>query len=362
MPPAPKVMAIYFPQYHAFEENDRFWGRGFTEWTLLKPFEGKGIRKPLSVEQGGLGFYDLTSRDVRKQQAQLAMDHGVHGFLFYHYWFTGKGVKKPMVMEKIPSLMLEDGEPNMRYFFNWANEPWTRMWNGRASAENPPLLAQEYGDQSEWQNHFEFLLPYFKHEQYMKMNGKPIFAIYRPGLIAAEAKLGPMLSLWRQLAQQHGFPGMYFVNTHSGFWQEMVGQPQLFDAAYHFLSTCCSSGREYNIATAADQGLNHEPVQFWGAFTGFNNRVRGTVQLMEKPVTPHQFYAALVHSFSAMASAPQRRLDQFSNNIFVVAAWNEWNEQNVLEPDTEYGFGFLKSLQKALTHFHSSRFVSTGDL
>lgn len=366
MPPAPKVMAIYFPQYHAFPENDRFWGRGFTEWTLLKPFnKGRGIRKPLSVELGGLGYYDLTDREVRKKQAQLAKEHGVHGFLFYHYWFTGEGIEKPMVMEKIPQLMLEDGEPDMPYFFNWANEPWTRKWNGSASAEDT-LLGQNYGDEAEWQKHFTFLLPFFRHDKYIRINGKPVFAIYRPGLLIAQGKLAPMLALWGSMAQASGFPGIYFVNTHSGFWMEMKGQPAgMFDASYHFLSTCCSSGRgknwNHDIATTRDQLTVFTPVQYWGAFTGFNNRVRRPEEEhTEIPVTPPQFYTALVHSFSAMASTPQRRLDSLSHNIFVVGAWNEWNEQNVLEPDDEYGYGYLKSLRKALTHFHSARFVGAG--
>jgi len=361
MPPAPKVMAIYFPQYHAFPENDRFWGRGFTEWTLLRPFNGTGIRKPLSVEQGGLGYYDLTNITVRKTQAKLATDHGVYGFIYYHYWFTGEGIKKPMVMEKIPSLMLKDGQPDLPYFFNWANEPWTKKWNGSAGAEDT-LLGQNYGDEHDWQTHFEFLLPYFKHKLYMKIDGKPIFAIYRPGLIIAQSKLSPMLALWVKKAQRAGLPGIYFVNTHSGFWKEMIGQPRIFDASYHFLSTCCSKGGAHNwqhsIATAADQEQAKEPVQYWGAFTGFNNRVRRPeLEHTEIPVTPGQFYTALLRSFSAMASTPQRRLHQYSKNIFVVGAWNEWNEQNVLEPDDEYGRDYLKYLRKALTQFHSSRFV-----
>eukprot|EP00435_Cladocopium_sp_Y103_P049684 s3094_g15.t1 len=108
--PAPKVFAIYFPQYHRFPENDRFWGDGFTEWTLLRNLSlgPVPLRKPLGIEHGGLGYYNLESFETRKQQAQLAREHGVSGFMFYHYWFSGKGAPKDhVVMQKIPELMLK---------------------------------------------------------------------------------------------------------------------------------------------------------------------------------------------------------------------------------------------------------------
>ena len=93
MPPAPKPIALYFPQYYTFEENDRFWGEGFTEWTLLKPFTpGRGelpIRKPKPTSEGGLGYYNLLDRGTRSRQAELAKAYGVHGFCYYHYWFSG---------------------------------------------------------------------------------------------------------------------------------------------------------------------------------------------------------------------------------------------------------------------------------
>ena len=116
MPPAPKVIAIYFPQYHSFPENERFWGTNSTEWTLLRPFKRKGIRKPLDEARGGLGYYNLTSTDVRRRQGEMAKQHGVHGFMYYHYWFTAKNVRENKVMYKIPELMLADGEPAVPFF------------------------------------------------------------------------------------------------------------------------------------------------------------------------------------------------------------------------------------------------------
>jgi len=338
MPSAPKVMAVYFPQFHTFPENDRFWGQGFTEWTMLQPDQRQGIRKPLSETHGGLGYYDLSNVNTRRLQGDLAKSFGVHGFMYYHYWFSGDGVQNHSVMSKVLQLMLQDGEPNLPFFFNWANEKWTRHWNG-ASGET--LLAQEYGDQAEWQSHFEYLLPYFKHANYVMVDGKPVFAIYRPGHM--KEKLRPMLELWSNLAKQNGFNGMYFVATVGNFYMEFEHEVALFDAGYHFMATCLKCDQNTQAATAKDLPYVREHHQFWGAFTGFDNRVRGGSTSL--PVSPPMFEQSLERSFNTMGTYRQRRLP---DNYFFAAAWNEWTEQNVMEPDDTYGFQYLQALQSAL--------------
>lgn len=123
MIPAPKIMPIYFPQYHAFPENDRFWGKDFTEWTLLKPLHTgpNDIHKPLAVSDGGLGYYNLTDIEIRKQQTVLAKQAGMHGFVYYHYWFSGKYAPKDhKVMYKITELRLKDGQPGKIQFYTIA--------------------------------------------------------------------------------------------------------------------------------------------------------------------------------------------------------------------------------------------------
>lgn len=174
--PAPRIFALYFPQYHAFPENDRFWGANFTEWTLLKPYEPKEgdppIRKPLSVDEGGLGYYNLLNFETRKRQADLAKQYGVTGFTYYHYWFSGSHAPdNHLVMTGLFDKLLEDGEPNIPFFFSWANEPWNRRWNGQNDGE--VLLSQEYGDEEEWKEHFTYLLQFFQHPNYEKVNGRP---------------------------------------------------------------------------------------------------------------------------------------------------------------------------------------------
>jgi len=150
----------------------------------------------------------------------MAKQHWVHGFMCYHYWFTGKNV---------------NGEPAMPLFFSWANDPWTKRWNGIGSDDD--LLHQDYGAVDNWRAHFEYLVTFFKHKRYTKVDGKLMFLICRPGHIGD--LLTPMLNLWDRLAQEHGLPGIHIVNTVNDFYEAIPrGQGRDMDASFHFLSTC----------------------------------------------------------------------------------------------------------------------------
>ena len=340
MPTAPKVIAMYYPQFHKVPELEKFFGDGYTDWKALQDFKGQGLRKPLSEERGGLGFYDLMKRQVRGHQANLAKTHGVHGFSYYHYWFNGEGGHNKSVMWKVPYQVLHDGQPNLPYFLTWANEPWTKRFTGNAGED--VLIAQTYGQREQWEEHFEHLVQYFKDHRYMKIDNKPIFAILRPQLL--EGKLEPMLKLWRSLAVQKGFPGLYIISSVGRrFYEEHNYKAELLDGAFHNSANCrdlCGG-----VASNRDLFLVKEPHQYWGATTGFDGRVHGNGGAMK--VTPKDFQHALVQSFANMTAMPQRHLPE---NLFFVGSWNHWAEQHTLEPDDTYVFGYLSALRNALEH------------
>jgi lipopolysaccharide biosynthesis protein len=156
--PAPKVAAMYLPQYHRIPENDNFFGDGFTEWSILQAAKDYLTAKPLPTAQGGLGYYDLTQVNIRQRQAGLARVAGVHSFVFYHYWFSGPTAPKDhLVMHKIPELRLLDGQPDVHFMFSWKNEPWVRP-PVRNEPKPETLLDQDYGDREDWIAHFNYLL------------------------------------------------------------------------------------------------------------------------------------------------------------------------------------------------------------
>mmetsp|Transcript_22607 Transcript_22607/g.45152 ORF Transcript_22607/g.45152 Transcript_22607/m.45152 type:complete len:764 (-) Transcript_22607:56-2347(-) len=353
IPPAPKVMAMYFPQFHRVEENDKFWGDGFTEWTILKRIKTEGIKRPLAVKEGGLGYYDLIEdEDTRKKQGQLADAAGVHGFCFYHYWFSGSAAPDHhKVMYKVTEAMLRDGYPQKTFMLSWANGPWSRRRTGLddGSEEASFLLSQNYGDEKEWAEHFDYLLNFFLHPLYLKIRGKPVFAIYRIGHFGD--KLKPMLSMWRNMAKEAGFPDLHVVNTLGNFYRDdPQTEEMLYDveteASIHFWPQLIGSDFFTNANTASVENMKIPSlVQYWGAFTGFDRRPRDPDDKYWMVRDPTTFGAGVECSFQHMGLDNARAIDK---NLFFVTAWNEWNEQAVLEPDERFRFAYLEALHKNL--------------
>ena len=173
-PDAPAVVAFYLPQYHRVPENDAWWGEGFTDWrnvTAARPlYPGHAVPNL----PGELGEYDLLSREVRAAQAELAREHGVYGFCYYFYWFGGR-----RLLERPLELMLEDGQPDLPFCLCWANEPWTRRWDGR---EQDVLMPQHH-DRVRDLAILDDLMPYFEDPRYIRIDGRPLLLVYRQGLM-----------------------------------------------------------------------------------------------------------------------------------------------------------------------------------
>lgn len=355
IPPAPRVLAMFFPQYHPIPENDRFWGTNFTEWTLLRPCTISGIRKPLDVSQGGLGYYDLMDIDVRRKQGQMARQAGVTGFVFYHYWFSGSHAPEDhLVMHQMTEQMLLDGEPNVPFVFSWANEPWTKRWSGGGQKKKDHILmSQEYGDEPDWKEHFEYLMKFFRHPNYIFVDRKPCMILYRLGHFGD--KLEPMLKYWREMALAEGFEGLHIIHTIGNFY-DLDGNTKTLekhtDGAFHFWPQLMGSGFASLDTTATVHELPiGAKVQYWGSFVGFNRQVRFNKAV---PInrSVKDFNDSMHLSFTSMAHHPGRDI---SLNLYFITAWNEWNEQAVLEPDSTNRFGYLNALKHNLERIPTNK-------
>lgn len=216
-----KLIAFYLPQYHPIPENSAWWGTGFTEW--------KNVSKALPLFKGhyqphlpaDLGFYDLRLPEARIAQADLAREYGIHGFCYYHYWFNGR-----RILERPFNEVLASGSPDFPFCLCWANENWTRTWDG-GSADI--LLQQDYSDEDD-RNHIRSLLPALADSRYIRVDGKPLILIYRTELLPNPERTS---DIWRSESYTAGIGELYLARVESftsGIEPASIG----FDAAVEF--------------------------------------------------------------------------------------------------------------------------------
>ena len=191
----PRAIAFHLPQFHPIPENDEWWGKGFTEWTNVvtaKPrFQGH-YQPHLPAD---LGFYDLRLPEARAAQAELAASYGIHGFCYYHYWFNGR-----QVLERPVNEIWKSGEPEFPFCLCWANENWTRQWDGLKS---DILLEQKYSPSDDLA-HIRSLIPIFQDRRYIRILDRPLFLVYRAKQLPEPEKT---TDIWRKEAERAGYEG-----------------------------------------------------------------------------------------------------------------------------------------------------------
>jgi len=345
-----KLIAFLLPQFHQVPENDIWWGEGFTEWTNTRKSRPlyRGHQQPKRPLDDY--YYDLTDSAARLWQANLARTYGIYGFCYYHYWFKGK-----RLLEKPFNQVLQLGQPRFPFCLSWANEAWTRKWDG---GEGHILQPQDYGNEHDWERHFDELLEAFVDERYIRVNNKPLFLIYRPGNIP---RCEEMLHFWNTLARRNGLEGIYFARTLGGF---TVPQQKGFDASVefepHYTFAHHSNGNLWNYMTK--ENMKHLVVDYdsvWqtilkrsphrdgetiypGAFVNWDN----TPRLGERG---QSCIGASAGKFQRYLSRQiHRAVTMYESEFMFINAWNEWAEGAYLEPDQHHRFQYLEAVRNAL--------------
>ena len=350
-PEAPDVrlIAYYLPQFHAFPENDAWWGKGFTEWTNVRralPFFPGHVQPP--VPHASLGYYDLgegSGPDILRKQAAMAQKHGIYGFCFHHYWFSGK-----RLMEKPVDSLLENTDIDLPFCLNWANENWTRRWDG---LEQNILIAQDHtpDDDSAFMRD---VLRYFRDPRYIRINGRPVFLVYHADLLP-DAK--QTLERWRVVCAENNESEPFFVMVQS--FTNVDPRVRGFDAVAQFpphaaqrpvrLESVAENfqGRLLNYMQVVDSIMGRwtrEYTLFPGVMPGWDN----TPRRMEHSsiyigATPQLYEEWLRHAraFARDSLPPESRF------VFI-NSWNEWAEGAQLEPSQAHGFAYLNATSRAL--------------
>jgi O-antigen biosynthesis protein len=346
--PDVRVVAFYLPQFHPIPENDRWWGKGFTEWAnvsrALPQFEGH-YQPHLP---GELGFYDLRIKDVQRRQIELAKRYGVGAFCFYFYWFGGKRLLEAPLLQ-----WLEDSTLDFPFCLCWANENWTRRWDGLNS---DILIAQKHSPEDDIA-FIEHVARYMRDRRYLRIDGRPVLLVYRPALLP-DARA--TVRRWREWARKDGLGDLYIIYPQSF----KVCDPAVydFDAAAEFppglsdppvlndqikLYNPEFSGMVYDLAALVERSRRYSTPSyklFRGVCPSWDSEPRrpgkGSVFLRSSP----DGYREWLHN----AVVDTRARLQGSARLVFVNAWNEWAEGAHLEPDRRYGYAWLKATRDAL--------------
>ena len=377
-----RVIAYYLPQFHPIPENDKAWGKGFTEWTNVasaKP-QFKGHYQPRIPAD--LGFYDLRLSEVREQQARMAKEAGIEGFCYWHYWLG----KNKRLLERPFQEVLNSGKPDFPFCLAWANHDWTtKTWKNNGK---PAMIAKQlYSGEGDYRQHFYTVLPAFKDHRYITVDGKPLFAIFDP---YSFKDIRNFIEVWRNLAKENGLKGIHFI----AICNNTSTMKRLADGSIkRVLPNTKSSAEVYKeMLSLGFDGLNS-----FGKSRGEMlalGRIRRTVRfLLQKNIS---WFPPLKYDYAKVTKhffAPEDRWDNVyptimpqwdrtpragkhegiyinstpenfkkhieealevindkpnEHKILFLRSWNEWGEGNYVEPDLKYGHKFLEAIKASV--------------
>lgn len=380
-----RVIAYYLPQFHPIPENDKWWGKGFTEWTNVgkaKPLF-KGHNQPRVPAD--LGYYDLRLPEVREAQADLAREAGIEGFCYWHYWF-GNGKQ---LLERPFNEVLESGKPDYPFCLGWANHSWrTDTWVQKDGSRSSQMIAEQtYPGQKDYKLHFEYVLKAFKDKRYIKVDGKPIFVVFSPDEIP-NCK-NEFIDYWQMMAKENGLSGIHFVG-----YTENTGKMS-GNSAKDYFSAFPTDKAEYFYRKVLDLGFDavssmgfHRAEAKIGGKLSFILKRQLYSKLGISMVTKFDYaeimdnyyveedkwdnvYPSLIPQWDRsprsaglngiyLNSTPAnfrkaviKALDLIKekddeHKILFLKSWNEWAEGNYVEPDLKYGKGFLNVIRESV--------------
>jgi len=333
-----RVIVFYLPQFYPIPENDAWWGKGFTEWSNVaraRPLFDGHYQPHIP---GNLGFCDTRVPEVRQAQAELARKHSIEGFCYWHYWFHGK-----RLLERPFDEVLSSGEPDFPFCLSWANETWSRRWHGTGEA-NEVLQVQTYSREDDL-HHARWLTMAFRDPRYIRVQGRPLFLIYRPRDLPDPIRTA---ETFRRECSRQGLPAPYLVglNSHADLDFRDLG----LDATLNFepqlgaLPGPTEPGlKVYDYSQARLRMLSRKKSfpTYPCIFLGWDNTPRrGENGIVFLDSTPENFASGLADRIASVLHKP------YDDRLVFLNAWNEWAEGNHLEPDLKYGVQYLEAVRR----------------
>lgn len=377
-----RVIAFYLPQYHPIPENDKFWGKGFTEWTNVakaKPLF-KGHYQPQIPAD--LGFYDLRVPEVRIEQARLAKEAGIEGFCYWHYWFGNGKTVLDMPFHEV----LTSGEPDYPFCLGWANHSWTtKTWEkGKSFTSETIIFEQQYPGKEDYANHFYAVLPAFKDHRYITVDGKPLFVIFDTDHFP---KVSEFIAQWNQLAKENGLNGVFFVGRCDALpimtrknakHIDELTEPRyekLIKQGFDGVNSVTLKYAEFKATGFVHKAIHSVMRKHFGGL--FLDKYKYS-DIINHFITPEDYqpyvfpqliprrdrsprsgraamiyYGSTPELFARAAENAVKCVENrdYEHRLVFLNAWNEWGEGAYMEPDLKYGHGYIDALRITLEKY-----------
>ena len=351
-----RTIAFYLPQFYPTPENDEWWGKGFTEWTNVgraKPLF-KGHYQPRIPAD--LGYYDLRLSEVRCQQASLAQAAGIDGFCYWHYWFSGRRLLNRVFDEVVTSR-----NPVFPFCLCWANHSWkAKTWD--PTIPDKVLIEQKYPGIDDYKNHFYALLPAFKDDRYIKVDGKLVFGIFDPADIP---DMKVMANVWNDLALNNNLDGFYFFAFAQGSGNLLSIDSSIYDAIVYDAMYDAVYNNLRSLKNRLLAKLN--PILKMPVPLLYEDYVKIAIQKFQmyhntipcidpnfdhSPRSGHK--GVIIHDSTPKKwgdfcnKTLQLLKERGTDSLLFIKSWNEWGEGNYLEPDLRYGSAYLKETARVI--------------
>lgn len=346
-----KIITHYLPQYHTFKENEEWWGKGFTEWTNVTKTTPHFVGQMQPKLPHDTGFYDLSQKEQIRRQIELAKQYGIYGWSIYYYWFDGH-----RLMEKPLDIILENKDLDIPFCINWANENWSKRWDG---GDKEILMAQTYKEDKLIQC-IKDMEKYIRDERYIKVDGKPLIIVYKPTLIP---NINVMIENWRKYAREVGIGELYIMavktfditEEYKAIFDGFVEFPpfgmeiQVMNDQLKFFNKNFK-GVVYDYKRMVEEKTYLRPFDYKlyrGIFPAWDNTAR-------RQFTPDIFWGSTPKLYQTWLEDLVKETlenDELEEKMIFVNAWNEWAEGACLEPDRNDGYAYIDATRKVIEKY-----------
>ena len=342
-----RIFSLYLPQYHEIPENNEWWGKGFTEWTNVKKAKPlfKGHKQPIHPLNNN--YYDLMEKDTVEGQTRIMKNYGLTGMIYYHYYFCGR-----KLLEKPAENLLRWKDIDQPFFFCWANHSWKKTWNGSSEL----LVEQTYGNEKDWEDHFQYLLPFFRDIRYEKINNKPVFMLFDPNFSVKQK----IVSFFDRRCKDYGFRGVFIINTAFNN-QDLKKINSNVEEIWYLREPSTST----TLYIDSLQSIPHIIISRLGKIISsrYVNKYNGDT-LLRARIGFVSGYKYIPGAFFGWDNTPRhgsrgeiiispskenfmKYMDSIKDSEYVfINAWNEWCEGMMLEPTEENGYKYLEWIKE----------------